>query len=53
VIDPARERVILDRAATPLKPCEQACSNVTRQFELNRSTRLLLYDDRPCPNVGA
>jgi len=53
VIDAARERIIVNRAASPLKPGKQAGARIVHQLELNRSTGLLLNDDRARPNVIA
>jgi hypothetical protein len=46
VIDPAREYIVLDRAASPFQPGQNACSHVARDLELDGTTRLLLNDDR-------
>jgi hypothetical protein len=45
MINPARERIVVDRAAAPFEPGEQACAYITGQFKLHRSASLLLRDD--------
>jgi len=44
VIDPARERIIYDRAATPFEPTDKAGSHIARDLELDGTTGLLLND---------
>src|SRR5262245_51940393 len=51
-IDPARENIIVDASASPLKPSHQACTSVRHQFELDRTSCLLLDHDRPRSNLG-
>ncbi|ESY81143.1 hypothetical protein X739_28460 [Mesorhizobium sp. LNHC220B00] len=53
VIDSTRESLVLDRAATPLEPGQQACSYVAGDFELYWSPGLLLHDDRASPDLRA
>jgi len=47
VIDPAREYIFFDRAASPFQPGQKAGSHVARDLELDGTTCLLLNDDRP------
>jgi hypothetical protein len=51
MIDPARKRVVLDRAATPFEPSEKAGSYIVRDLELDGTTGLLLNDDRASPDL--
>jgi hypothetical protein len=45
VIDPARERVVLDRASTSFEPNQKAGSHVVGDLELDRPPRLLLNNN--------
>lgn len=51
VINPARERIVVDRATASIKPSQKAGSNIAGDFELNRSSRLLLHNDRTSPDL--
>lgn len=46
VVDPAWESIVLDCAAAPFESDQQTCSHVAGDLELNRTTGLLLNDDR-------
>ena len=46
VIGSVRKDEVVDRAATPFKPGQNAATGWFKDFELNWPTRLLLDDDR-------
>jgi hypothetical protein len=46
MINQARECTVLDCAATPFEPDQEALSHVAGDLELARTTRLLLNGDR-------
>lgn len=52
-IDAARERVVLDRSATTLKPSEEAPACIRHGFELNWPTGLLLDHHGPRSQLTA
>lgn len=51
VIDPAWKSIILNGAAAPFQPGQQARSYVAGDLELDRPPRLLLHDDRASPDL--
>jgi hypothetical protein len=51
VIDPAREDIVLNRAATPFEPGQKASSHVARDLELDGATGLLLNNDRSSSDI--
>jgi hypothetical protein len=53
VIDAAGKGVIVDGAATPLKPRKQARACIVLQFKLDGPAGLLLYDDRASADLTA
>ena len=53
VVDPARECIVVDRAATSFEPSQKASSHVTLNFELDRLPSLLLNDDRAGSDLGS
>lgn len=52
-INPAGKDIIVNRAAPPLKPSEQAGTSVWEQFELDRPTRFLLHHNCPRADLPA
>jgi len=51
-INTAWKHVIVYRAATTFKPCEQAGAGIWQQLELNRSSGLLLHHDCAGANLS-
>ncbi|TWC95158.1 hypothetical protein FB595_1871, partial [Sphingobium sp. AEW010] len=51
IVNPAWKHIIIDRAASPLKPRQQAGPGIGEKFELNRSTRFLLHDYCACSDL--
>lgn len=52
-IDPAWEDVVVDRAAPPIKPSQQARPSVWKKLELNRASCFLLHHDCPRSYLAA
>jgi hypothetical protein len=53
MVDPAREDIVNQRAATSLQPGQQARTRIGHQLELHRLTGLRLDDDRPSSDLPA
>ena len=53
MINPAGKDIVVDRAAPPLEPSQQASPSVQQQLELNRSARFRLHRDCPRSDLAA
>ena len=53
MINPAGKNIVIDRAAPPLEPDQQAGPSVLEQFELNRATCFLLHHHCPRSDLPA
>ena len=53
VIDPAREREVVERPASALQISEKAASGILEKFELHRSAGLLLDDHCTGPDPAS
>ena len=52
-VNSAGKHIIVNRAAPPLEPGQQASPSVWERFELNRSARFLLHYDRASSGLPA
>lgn len=53
MINPARKYIIVQCAAAPIQPSEQARPSIRQQFELNGPSRFLLHHDCPRSDLSA
>ncbi|WP_211856428.1 hypothetical protein [Plastoroseomonas hellenica] len=52
MVDPVREGIVVEHAATLLEPSQDAHSCRLKQFKLNRTSGLLLHDHRARPDAA-